>query len=54
MKAIFDRLKEPSTYRGLAVLGGLVGLSLTPEHWDAIAGVVAGVIGVIEVFRKEK
>jgi hypothetical protein len=53
MKAILARLKEPSTFRGLAVLGGLVGLSLSPLHWDAIAAAVAAAIGLIEVFRKE-
>jgi hypothetical protein len=51
---IFDRLKEPSTYLGLAILGGLVGVSLEPDQWTAIAAAVAGVIGLLEVFRREK
>jgi hypothetical protein len=54
MNIILSKLKEPSTYRGLAVLGGLAGLSLSPQHWEAIASAVAGIIGLIEVFRKEK
>jgi len=57
MKAInyiFSRLKEASTYRGLAVLGAAVGISLDPSQWNAIAAAAAGIIGLIEVFRKEK
>jgi len=54
MKALFARLKEPSTFRGLAVLGGLVGLGLSPEHWESIGAAVAAIIGAIEIFRKEK
>lgn len=54
MSTLLTRLKEPSTYRGLAVLAGLVGVSLSPAHWDAIAAAVAAVIGLIEVFRAEK
>jgi hypothetical protein len=48
------RLKEPSTYRGLAILGGIVGISLDPEQWTAISAAVAAVIGLVEVFRREK
>lgn len=51
---LLARLKEPSSYRGLAILAGLVGVSLEPGQWNAIAAAVAGAIGLIEVFRKEK
>jgi hypothetical protein len=51
---ILARLKEPSTYRGLAILGGIVGISLDPEQWTAISAAVAAVIGLVEVFRREK
>jgi len=54
MNKILSHLKQPSTFRGLAVLGGLAGLSLSPQHWEAIASAVAGVIGLIEIFRNEK
>jgi uncharacterized protein YcfJ len=54
MNNILARLKEPSTFRGLAVLGGLVGLQLSPTHWDSIATAVGAVLGLVEVFRKEK
>jgi hypothetical protein len=54
MNKFLSHLKQPSTFRGLAVLGGLAGLSLSPQHWEAIGSAVAGVIGLIEVFRNEK
>lgn len=54
MKALFSKLKEPSTLRGLAIILGLVGINLDPEQVNAITASVAAVIGLIEVFRKEK
>ena len=54
MKTILDRLKEPSTYRGLAVIAGTAGIILSPELATAIGAAVAAVIGLIEVVRSEK
>ena len=54
MKSILTRLKQPSTYRGFAVLGGLAGLSLSPQHWESIGSAVAAIIALIEVFRNER
>jgi hypothetical protein len=54
MKPLLAKLKEPSTFRGLAILGGVLGVALEPSKWDAIGTAVAAIIGVIEVFRKEK
>ena len=54
MKTILDRLKEPSTYRGLAVLAGTAGIILSPELAAAIGATVAAIIGLIEVIRSEK
>ena len=53
MNNILSRLKEPSTFRGLAILAGLVGVTIDPAQVNAIAAAVAGIIGLIEVFRKE-
>ena len=53
MTYILDRLKEPSTWRGMAVLVGAFGMHLSPDLIPAIGTAVAGVIGVIEVIRKE-
>jgi uncharacterized membrane-anchored protein len=54
MKMLIQRLKEPSTYRGLAIIGGAVGVSLEPSAWETIGTLVASIIGLIEIFRKEK
>jgi len=54
MKALLSKLKEPSTIRGIAIIGGVAGLSLEPAKWDAIGAAVVAIIGLIEIFRKEK
>jgi hypothetical protein len=54
MNKILSHLKQPSTFRGLAVLGGLAGLSLSPQHWESIGSAVAAVIALVEIFRNEK
>ena len=54
MKFIIDRLKEPSTFRGLAVVLGLIGVNLSPEQTNTVAAAVAGIIATIEIFRVEK
>ena len=54
MNKILSHLQQPSTFRGLAVLGGLAGLSLSPQHWESIGSAVAAVIALIEIFRNEK
>lgn len=51
---ILDRLKEPSTLKGLAALAGALGLVVSPDQWQAISVAVVAAVGVVEVFRKEK
>jgi hypothetical protein len=50
---ILARLKEPSTWRGITAFAGVVGISLSPEYWDAIASATIGIIALIEVIRRE-
>lgn len=50
---ILSRLKEPSTWKGVAVLVGVMGWNLDPELLPQIGVTVAAVIGLIEVIRKE-
>ena len=54
MNTILARLKEPSTYRGLALLGAVVGVHISPDMTGAIASTAAGIVALIEIFRKEK
>lgn len=46
--------KQPSTWRGLLGLSGLIGWTLTPELRDQIAVLIAGVLCLIEMFRNER
>lgn len=48
------RLKEPSTYEGLVVLAGIVGVSLSPEQAEAIVTLAGAIYGAIKVLKKEK
>jgi hypothetical protein len=54
MNWIIERFKEPSTYRGLAGIAGLVGVAITPAQWDAIGAAVVAVLSAIELIRSEK
>lgn len=49
-----SRAKEPTTWKGLTILIGILGFNLDPELLPQIGTAVAAVIGVIEVVRKEK
>jgi hypothetical protein len=54
VEIIIARLKEKSTWAGLATVIALTGLKLDPEQLGAISTAVIGLIGIYEVFRKEK
>ena len=49
MKTLLSKLKEPSTIRGIAIIGSVAGLSLDPSKWDAIGAALAAIIGRIEI-----
>lgn len=50
---IIKYLKQPSTYRGLAIVLGAFGVFISPESMEAVGTVVTAVIGAIEVIRNE-
>jgi len=54
MKTILEKLKEPSTYRGLTLLGAVIGINISPDLTVAIATTAASIIALIEIIRKEK
>jgi len=54
MDYLLARLREPSTWRGLALLVGAFGVQLHPDAIPAIGGAVASIIAVVEVFRRER
>lgn len=49
---LVNRLKEPSTYAGVASLALAFGLS--DVQWEAISAAVAGLAGLAAVFLMEK
>ena len=53
MTYILARLKEPSTWRGMAVIFGAVGVHVAPDLLPSIGVAVTGVIGAVEVIRRE-
>lgn len=48
-----SRLKEKSTWAGIATLAALVGLKVSPEVFTQVSTAAIGVIGLYEVIRKE-
>ncbi len=48
------KLKEKSTWAGIAALTAAAGWKLDPDQWSAIAAVVIAAVGVWEVFRRDK
>jgi len=52
MNYFLDRAKEPSTWRGLSVLLGALGVYANPDAIQQVGIAVAGVISAIEIFRK--
>lgn len=48
-----NRLKEPSTWAGLAVLAGMFGVPLLPEQLSAIAQAGAAIAGAAAVLIPE-
>jgi len=53
LKWLKERLKEPSTYQGITVIASAIGFSVSPELWSAIVTTASGIIGVIQVMKKE-
>jgi hypothetical protein len=48
------KLREKSTWAGIATLAAAAGWKLNESEWSAIAAVVISAVGLWEVFRKEK
>nr|BDD47386.1 hypothetical protein 17 [bacterium] len=49
-----QRLKEPSTYAGLAILLSSFGIQITDEMTQAGSMALAGLAGLIAIFLPEK
>jgi ribose 5-phosphate isomerase RpiB len=51
---ILDRLNENSTWRGILLVATGLGVSLSPQHQEAIVAAGLGLVGAINIFRKGK
>jgi hypothetical protein len=51
---LLERLKEPSTWRGLTALLTAVGVTLSPEQANALVGAGLALMGVLGVFTQDK
>lgn len=49
-----ERFTEPSTYQGVVAIAGAIGATISPELWEAIATFAVGLIGLVQVIKKEK
>lgn len=54
MKYILDRLKEPSSWRGLVMISSAFGITFNPELLPSIIAVGTGLAGVIGFAFKDK
>jgi len=50
---VLNRLKEPSTWRGIVTVLTLLGINIDPEQAIAIGSVGASVVGLINMFKKD-
>ena len=54
MKYILDRLKEPSSWRGLVMIATAFGVAVNTELMDSIIAAGTGLAGVIGFVFKDK
>lgn len=54
MSYIIARLREPSTYAGLAALLAAFGVSIAPEKMTAVVSLVTALAGVAAVFLPDR
>ena len=47
------KLAEETTWRGIILVGTIVGANLNPEQWQAIMSVGLSVIGLINIIKKQ-
>ena len=54
MKTILSYLKQPSTWSGLVILGGMLGVKLNPDQWQAITTIGVTLVGLILTFQNDE
>lgn len=51
---LMERLKEPSTWRGVVMLLTTAGMTISPELQNVIVSVGLAVVGLLGVFTKDE
>lgn len=51
---ILNRLREPSTWRGLLTLATVLGVALTPDQAESIALAGAALVGAVGAFMPDR
>ncbi len=54
MNSLLARMREPSTYAGLAVLLGLFGVQMAPETMTAVVQTVSGAAALAAIALGER
>lgn len=54
MNAVLAKLQEPSTVRGLLAIAAALGVTIQPEYHDHIVAAFLALVGIINVWRKER
>lgn len=54
METVKKYLKQPSTYKGLALLASIAGWGIAPGAFELIGAGVVAAIGIYETLRNEK
>lgn len=49
-----ERLREPSTYKGISLLLAAMGVGVAPEHIGALITAAAALWGSVDVVRREQ
>ena len=50
---LYKLLKQPSTLKGLIVLAGVIGVTVTPQYAEAIGALTAILYAVYQILRDE-
>jgi hypothetical protein len=54
LDSLIQRFSEGSTWRGLILLATSLGVGIQPEYHEHIIAIGIGLVGVINIFRREK
>jgi hypothetical protein len=54
MHYILDRLREPSSWRGLVMIATSLGVALSPDQIAAIVAAGSAIVGLIGVFTADR